>query len=188
MDNYYPQGTPLEQSGQQPQFQQQSYQQQQYQQPYQQPNQQKDQLQVSDTVLYHLRGASKWIKTIGIIATIMLVIMVLLGIYALISLMNVGGDAAGAGIGIFIGVLILGAIYIFPILKSYGVGNHIKNAIMTHDQYDLEEGLHNLNSLATYMGVLAIIGIVFFIIYVIAIVGFIIQAQRVAAAASYMYY
>lgn len=116
-------------------------------------------LNIKGTGIYHIQGAAKWCKIIAIITSIMMALMVI----AAFRLMSI---SVGAGI-IY---LIVPVIYLFPIMMSFGFSNHINAAIANNDENELETGLSNLRSLATFMGVLAIIGLIFFIIAVIGII------------------
>ena len=159
--------------------QQPQYQQPQYQQGYQPSQGKNGGMCLNDVALYSLSSAAKWIKTIGVIATIMMIMFAVFGIIMAIAIPK------GYGALVLIPILIIIGIYLYPIIKSYSVGRNIKQAVMQNDENYLQEGLANMKSMFTYIGVLSIIGLVFFCIYmIIAIFGII----NVANQASYHYY
>jgi len=127
---------------------------------YQQPEYQQPVLKVTSTGEYFLKEIGKWMNIIGVITSIMVAFMVLLAIY-LISL----GYSQTTSVGLI--YLIVAAIYLFPIIKTFGVSKKFKEAVATKNSEALENGFDHLKSLATFFGVLAIIGVVILIISVI---------------------
>ena len=122
--------------------------------------QQKKELKISEVGMYHLTGIAKWVKIMAVIGTIFLALLVILAIYML-----------QAGIpqltGAAIGYLIVGAIYIYPIVKSYSISSRFRAAVEAKSDADLESGLSDMRSLCTFLGVLAIIGCVLVLLAVI---------------------
>lgn len=149
-----------QQYGQQ-QYGQQQYGQQQYGQQYQQSyaqqayGQQKP-LLLDEAGKYHLLGAAKWIKTLAVIATIMCVLLFIISIL----LMTNKYVPAVAGIAYLVPIL----FYIYPIVKSFSMSKNAKMAVQMDSSQNLAESLSDLRSTVTYLGVLAIIGIVFLVI------------------------
>ncbi len=145
-----------QQYGQQ-QYGQQQYGQQQYQQSYaQQAYGQQKPLLLDEAGKYHLLGAAKWIKTLAVIATIM---CVLLFIFSILLMTNKYVPAV-AGIAYLVPIL----FYIYPIVKSFSMSKNAKMAVQMDSSQNLAESLSDLRSTVTYLGVLAIIGIVFLVI------------------------
>ncbi len=62
-------------------------------------------------------------------------------------------------------------IYIYPIAKSFGFSNHAKAAMNTDSSDDLAQSFSNLRGLATFMGVLYILGFIGFVIFVITAIN-----------------
>ena len=123
--------------------------------------QQENELKVSGVGEYMMKGIAKWMNVIGIIAAIMMVLLVVLAIY----LLQLGySETTGAGIV----YLIVAAIYLYPIIKTFGVSKCFNQAVNTTDDSALENGFSNLKGLVTFLGVMAIIG---FIVLVIAVIG-----------------
>ena len=127
----------------------------------QENNVQQKELKVSGVGEYMLKGIAKWMNIIGIIATIMMVLIVVLAIY----LLQMGySQTTGAGIV----YLIVAAIYLYPIIKTFGVSKNFNQAVNTTDDSALENGFTNLKGLVTFFGVLSIIG---FILMIIGVIG-----------------
>ena len=167
-----PQGRPLgdpqadQQQYQQPQYQQQyqQYQQPQYQQPYQ--TQPEKKLTVNEAAKFHLTGAAKWIKTISIIGLIMCIFLVVVAIFMFSVDYVPGAKVAG------LIYLIAAAIYVYPIVKGFAMNTHAKLAIASNNEDELAQSFSNLRSAATYIGVLAIIGLVLLVVAIlVAILG-----------------
>lgn len=149
-----------QQYGQQ-QYGQQQYGQQQYGQQYQQSYAQqaygqRKPLLLDEAGKYHLLGAAKWIKTLAVIGTIM---CVLLFIFSILLMTNKYVPAV-AGIAYLVPIL----FYIYPIVKSFSMSKNAKMAVQMDSSQNLAESLSDLRSTVTYLGVLAIIGIVFLVI------------------------
>ena len=123
--------------------------------------QQQKELRVSGVGEYMLKGIAKWLKIIGTIATIMMLLLVVLAIY-LIQL----GYSQTTGAGII--YLIVAAIYLYPIIKTFGVSKNFNLAVNATDDRALENGFSDLKGLVTFLGVLSIIG---FILLVVAVIG-----------------
>ncbi len=172
-------GKPLQQTASQNPQQQQQYQQpqqqyqqhQQYQQQYQQPQQQYQQsqqpyytpfqqgqpLQVTDVTKYHLLGAARWIKVCAVVGAIVISLMVILALWLISK-----GVATVA-----LGYLIIAGIYLYPIIQSFNFSSHANRAVETGDSNEFSESISNLRGLATFFGIIAIIGVIFTIIAVI---------------------
>ena len=117
-------------------------------------------LKVSGVGEYMMKGIAKWMNIIAIIATIMMLLLVVAAIY----LIQIGyGPTTGAGIV----YLIVAAIYIYPIIKTFAVSKNFNLAVDTNDDSALESGFENLKGLVTFLGVLMIIGFILLIISII---------------------
>ena len=83
--------------------------------------------------------------------------------------------ADNAVIGAFTGLIyiIIGIIYIYPLIKLLNYSNKMKTAIMTDNQTNYEQALANFNSAVRFWGVLAIIGLIIWgLVLIFAILGF----------------
>lgn len=124
-------------------------------------SQENDVLRVSGIGLYHLQGAAKWINVIAIVMAIMLGLMTIAGLIIMVK--------ANFGMGLV--YLIPVFLYIYPLLKSFGIASHFKRALAATDSDELELGLSDLRSLFTFFGVLIIIGLIFFAIGIIGVIS-----------------
>lgn len=113
-------------------------------------SEQKTPLNISPIAEYLMIGISKWMNAIGIITTIFEVLWFFIAFLALTN----GIAAAG------LLYLILGAIYLYPIIKTFGVASQFKEAVITRNNESLEKGFSHLKGLVTFIGIMTIIGIV----------------------------
>jgi len=141
-----------------------------------QQNQNLFDLHVDNIVSSQLSEAAKWGRFLGIVGMIFCGLFVLLGLFAgsmISSLMPMMGEASaglgmmGAGFFTFI-YLIIALIYFFPCLYLFKFGSHAQAAIKSNDQVKLQSSIKNLKSCLKFMGILMIIGLVF---YVLAFLG-----------------
>ena len=107
----------------------------------------------------------------------MMVVMVIAGIW----MISKGYPLTVTGIT----YLVVSLIYIYPLIKAFGVSKHINTAIYASDSHELENGMNDLRGLLTYIGVLAIIGFVFF---VIGVIGVIVAFNKAGALAEELLY
>ena len=124
---------------------------------------------LTETMLYYLKGASPWLRFVGIVGFIGIGIMML----SLLLLVFVFGQALenfpesspysvffASGLSlIYLPVL---ALYFFPILFLFRFGKKIQSYLYTGDTGDLEAAFKNNKSLWTFIGILMIIVLGFF--------------------------
>jgi hypothetical protein len=149
---------------------------------------------LTETMVLYLKGASPWLRFLGILGFIGAGGTMLGGLLFLIS-GALGGwfladvlasqmdtlDAAEAGIAggvtIFTGILIIitGIICSFPARFVYNFGNKIKNFLQNNSEGELEAAFKNNKSLWKFIGIMAIIYLAFvpvlLIASVIAVIG-----------------
>jgi hypothetical protein len=134
---------------------------------------------LTEEMLYYLRGASPWLRFIGIAGFIGLgaaVLMILLVFFFIGRMLPDSPETAPFRTimpGMSIIYLPFLAIYFFPILFLFRFGTRIKSYLYSGDTKDLEEALKNNKSLWTFMGVITIIGLSF---TALTLVGVIIAA------------
>ncbi|MDR3302511.1 MAG: hypothetical protein LBT01_08330 [Spirochaetaceae bacterium] len=135
-------------------------------------------IRLSGMMLSHLKGASPWIRFMGILGFIGGGAMGLLGIIILVS----GGALATVANTEFFGVLSafggfiyigIGALYFFPSLFAYRFGVCLKHYCLTYNNSELEKAFKNNYALWKFLGVLTIvcIGLVVSIIPIGIIIG-----------------
>jgi hypothetical protein len=130
---------------------------------------------LTDTMLGFLKGASPWLRFIGVLGFIGSGFMALAGIifivlFPLLSdfLYSVPGfdeigNIFGAFLGGIYGVYFLGAgvVSFFPALFSYNFGAKIREFFRSNSEKDLEQAFKNNKSLWKFNGILAIVGLAF---------------------------
>ena len=135
--------------------------------------QQKSELKIGEVGQYHLQGIAKWVKIMAILGTIMMAFIIIAAIYLLQSgypqLMVPG-----------VTYLIVSAIYIYPIVKSFSISSRFRAAVGSKSDADLETGLSDMRSLCTFLGVLSIIG------FVILVLSFVLAFTAENAVESFM--
>ena len=148
---------------------------------------------LTETMLIHLKGASPWLRFIGILGFIGVGMTALGGLSVLAIFPMMGeiwdeipgfesfGSVFGAAFGGTIAVFYLGAavLIFFPSLFIYRFGEKIRSFLRTGMEQDLEQAFRNNKSLWKFYGILCIISLAF--IPVMIIVG-IIAAVAIAVA------
>lgn len=113
-----------------------------------------------------LKGIAGWAKFLSIIGFIACVLLVIFGLFAATIMGSVsnyddglGGNALGAGLGVFMTVIyiVLAVIYFIPTLFLFQSANRLKAALATSDQGLLNEGLGKLRACFKFWGILTII-------------------------------
>jgi hypothetical protein len=130
---------------------------------------------LTDLMLVHLKGASPWLRFIGIMGFISCGVTILTGIL-FVALIPIIGDfsgtipgmgeisgKAGAVFGGAIGgyCLIFGVLFFFPSLYSYNFGSKIRSYIRSGADQDLETAFKNNKSLWKFIGIITIISLAF---------------------------
>ncbi|MDR1505975.1 MAG: hypothetical protein LBI67_02630 [Treponema sp.] len=121
---------------------------------------------LTETMLFYLKGASPWLRFVGIAGFVMLGLYALLGITMIVGIQNITGvqipgwsGVMGIGVGlVYSGSL---AVLFFPMLFVFRFGRKIKQYIHTGNEADLEQALKNNKSLWQFIGVLFIISLGF---------------------------
>lgn len=115
-------------------------------------------LYITPEIREFLRETAKWGKFLAIIG---IVIMVIIGIFAIIATFFMGslltsmpgaeGMIGGAFFFVYFGLLI--CLYVFPVLYLYRFSTKLKVALAQDDQQHLYESFKNLKSLFKFMGI-----------------------------------
>jgi hypothetical protein len=120
---------------------------------------------LTETMIAHLRGASPWLRFIGILSFIGCGLMAAAGVLFTVApslaVMNIAGwvNEIKGWAGVFMGVLYIGlsVLMFFPARFMYGFGIKIRNYLRSGADQDLEEAFKNNKSLWKFNGILAII-------------------------------
>ncbi|MCL2139830.1 MAG: hypothetical protein FWH41_09930 [Treponema sp.] len=123
---------------------------------------------LTENMIYYLKGASPWLRFIGIAGLIFIGLVILVLIIAVVGITRAVPSSEGSafiglmGGGVAFIYILMMAIYIFPLLFMYRFGKKIKTYLYTGTNEDLEDAFKNNKSLWTFMGVLLIIFLGFF--------------------------
>ena len=121
---------------------------------------------VSNHAKITLMSITKWVKFLTILGMIGCVFIFVLGIVAILFGGMIGSKLGGSGVEAVVGAstgllyIILGIIYIYPLIKMFNYANKMKAAIKSNNQDNYEIALANFNSAVKFWGVLAIIGLI----------------------------
>jgi hypothetical protein len=146
---------------------------------------------LTETMIRYLKGASPWLRFLGILGFIgaggtMLGGVLFLaagtlgrGLFAQVFSAQIDGADMGiaGGLSVFSGILILitGIICLFPARFIYNFGNRIKNFLQNNTEGELEAALKNNKSLWKFVGIVTIIYLAFlpvmFVFSIIAMIG-----------------
>ena len=133
-------------------------------------------LRVSSKMKESLLSSMKWIQFFVILSCIAVVILAIIAIVmlAMSSFFPVAEAEMSPlimlGMGLF--YLIIGAVYVYPIVKSFKLIDHTRKALRAGTNSDFEASADDLHSIMKYCGWLTIALFVFYIIIMIAAVIF----------------
>jgi hypothetical protein len=124
---------------------------------------------LTEDMLYYLKAASPWLRFLGIVGFIYLGFLLLIFLtFIILGSQTVFSDVpfmAGAGaVAVMVYALILLAVSFFPVLFMFRFGKKIKSYLYSGDNTDLEAAFKNNKSLWTFIGILTIISLGFFVL------------------------
>jgi hypothetical protein len=138
---------------------------------------------LTENMLFYLRGASPWLRFIGVLTYIGSGFMVAAGLAVMVLLPGIAGnsflDSSGLGgiLGGGVGLLyiIAGAVLFFPARFTYNFGAKIRTYLQNNAEQELETAFKNNKSLWKFYGILAIVYLAFIpvalVIGIIAVIG-----------------
>jgi hypothetical protein len=127
-------------------------------------------IEIEQGTLKHLNTARKWAMFLAIIGFIFLGLIVIIGLIAGTFLTAFSTGEKGIGIPeslMFIPVLLIGAIYFFPVLFLFRFSKHTSHAIQTLNSLDLHKAIKNLKAFFAYIGIFFIIILSLYILVLI---------------------
>ena len=129
-------------------------------------------IEIEQPTLKQLNTARKWAMFLAIIGFIFFGIMIVVGLIAGTFLKAFSSGENNFGINeslMFIPVILIAAIYFFPILFLFRFSKFISKAIKTLDKLYFHKAIKNLKYYFAYIGILVIIVLsVYFIILIVA--------------------
>jgi hypothetical protein len=117
-------------------------------------------IEIDQESLNYLSTTRKWTMFLAIIGFIFLGLFVVIGVIAgtFLSAFNTGDKGfAIPDAFIFIILLVLAAVYFFPILFLFRFSKHMANAVSTLEKVEINKAFKNLKSYFIYIGVMIII-------------------------------
>jgi hypothetical protein len=119
---------------------------------------------LTETMLSYLKGASPWLRFVGIAGFIMCGLYAVFGLTMVIGIQALpipGLDAVTRGMGAGFGILWLGiiALMFLPVFFVFRFGLKIKTYLHSGDENDLEQAFKNNKSLWKFIGILSIISL-----------------------------
>lgn len=128
-------------------------------------------IEIEQDTLRDLDTTRKWSMFMAILGFIGIGIILVLGLFAGVFLSVFKGGNAELGITesllVFLLIILISAIYFFPVLYLFRFSKHTSNAVRTLEKAELHKAIKNLRRYFVYLGVLIIIVLV---IYVIAFI------------------
>jgi hypothetical protein len=132
-------------------------------------NEEMTEMTVDEGMKANLISAANWAKFLCIVGSISAGLILLVGIILLFVGSNYVPYASAAGFA----YIILGAIYIYPILKGFQFANSTKSACLYNEKEDLAQGFEGLQSLFQFIGILTIIILALYALIFIAAIALI---------------
>lgn len=127
-----------------------------------------EELKVTETMREHLLKAASWLKFLAVMGVIGVVMMVLVSIGFMVF-GNQLGDEIPLGGSLGVVYLVLAAIYIYPLVKSFSLIRHTREAFRVENgQPDIEQAAADCHAILKFMGVLTI---VLMVVYVLILIG-----------------
>jgi hypothetical protein len=127
-------------------------------------------IEIEQDTLNHLNTTRKWAMFLAIIGFIFLGLMLIIGLLAGTFLSAFSTGEKGLGIPeslMFIPVLIIGAIYFFPVLFLFRFSKHTSRAIQNLDKLAFKKAIKNLKAYFAYLGILIIVVLTFYILVLV---------------------
>lgn len=112
---------------------------------------------VNDAGISHIVNIAKWTKFLAIVSTVAIALCVIIFLALSTQMREM------AFIGIFYIVVIV-AIYFYPIKKAFSMASHMKNSAMLIDSEEFEKGLADLKGILQFLGILTIVMLVLYVI------------------------
>ena len=139
-------------------------------------------LRVSPKMKESLLSSMKWIQFFTILACIAVGLIVVIAIVFLVSSSVFPWEEAEMppvftlAMGLL--YLIIGAMYVYPIVKAFNLIDHTRKALRAGTNSDFEASADDFHSIMKYCGYITIISFVLYIIFMIVVFGFAVMSPR----------
>lgn len=127
-----------------------------------------EELKVTEPMREHLLSSASWLKFLAVLGVIGVVLLVLISIGIMVFGNQLGDEIPLGG---YLGViyLVLAAIYIYPLVKSFSLIRNTREAFRTENgQPNIEQAAADCHAILKFMGILTI---VLMVVYVLIIIG-----------------
>ncbi|MDR2101415.1 MAG: hypothetical protein LBP43_02470 [Treponema sp.] len=139
---------------------------------------------LTENMIFYLRGASPWLRFIGVLGYIGCGLIIAAGLAIMIGARGIMGslfselsgpeEILGGGLGLF--YIITGVIVFFPARFTYNFGAKIRTYLRTNAEQELELAFKNNKSLWKFNGILAIIYLAFIPVVLVILIFVLIGA------------
>jgi hypothetical protein len=128
-------------------------------------------IELEEATLRDIDTTRKWSMFIAILGFIAIGLVIIIGLIAgvFLSAFNSGDAQLGSAemILIFVLLLLMMAIYFFPLLYLYRFSKHAGNAVRTMDKDLMAEAFRYLRKYYVFIGILTIVVLAFYVIALI---------------------
>ena len=127
-------------------------------------------IEIGEETLKHFNTTRKWAMFLAILGFIFIGLMLLIGVLAGTFLSAFNSGAGSSGIPsylILIIILLMAAVYFFPVLYLFRFSKHTAHAIQNLDNVEFAKAIKNLKAYFVYLGILLIVVLSFYFIALI---------------------
>lgn len=127
-------------------------------------------IEIEQNTLKHLNTARKWAMFLAITGFIFLGLVIIVGIIAGTFLTAFSSGEKSLGIPeslVIIPLIVLAAVYFFPVLFLFRFSKHTSHAIRNLDKLEFHKAVKNLKAYFAYIGIITIIVLSFYILVII---------------------
>jgi len=127
-------------------------------------------IEIEQDTLNHLNSTRKWAMFLAIIGFIFLGLILIIGLLAGTFLTAFSTGQKGLGIPdslMFVPIVLMSAIYFFPVLFLFRFSKHTSKAIRNFDKLEFHKAIKSLKAYFAYIGILIIIVLTLYIVVLI---------------------
>jgi hypothetical protein len=117
-------------------------------------------IEIDQETLAHFDTTRKWAMFLAIIGFIFLGLLLIIGLLAgtFLSAFSTGENSIGIhGPLMFIPIILMAAIYFFPVLFLFRFSKHASHAVHNYDKMEFHKAIKNLKAYFAYIGILLIL-------------------------------